>query len=428
MDCRDLGVKLPDGRAESGDERPEESGRGRQECLRHGHGQADYDGDLQRTRWVLWVLSAGAVCIAVLWQWATVTANYGGNWSALFCTGAIQRQPPLVFSEHVYLFQGSSGYDGQSYHYMAHDPFLRSDLKNFIDDPRLRYRRILVPLLAHGLAFGRSDWVDGAYRVVCLLSIGFGVFWSCRIAQEAGAAVGWGLLFLGMPAIPITVDRLVVDGSLAALTAGFVLYSRSGWWRVFAVLGCAALTRETGFLLIGAYCAGLAWERAWRSAGLFLLSAAPAMGWYGYVQMRTVGQPYGASLIPFSAIVHAIGNPWRYPPGTPFVNAVLAADYLALGGVLVAFGLAFMWFARRPGETLRIAAVLFAGMAVVVQRTDHWQNVYDFGRVYTPLLVCLGALAAQGRNGWLLAPVAMMLPRVAIQFAPQVLGVVRWIV
>lgn len=362
----------------------------------------------------------------MLWQWATVTANYGGNWSALFCTGAVQRQPPLVSTEHIYLFEGSGGYDGQSYHYMAHDPFLSSDLKEFLDDARLRYRRILVPLLAYGLALGRSDWVDGAYRMVCLLSIGLGVFWSCRIAQEAGVTAGWGLLFLAMPAIPITVDRLTVDGSLAALTAGFVLYSRSASWRLFAVLAGAALTRETGLLLVGAFCARLAWERAWRSAGVFLFSAAPAIGWYGYVQMRTVGQPYGASLIPFAAIFHAIGNPWRYPPGTPFVNAVLLADYLALGGVLLAFGLAFAWFARSPRETLRIAGVLFAAMAVVVQRADHWQNVYDFGRVYTPLLVCLGALAAQGRNGWLLAPVAMMLPRVAIQFAPQVLGVVRW--
>src|SRR5262249_41410422 len=98
----------------------------------------------------------------------------------------------------------------------------------------------------------------------------------------------------------------------------------------------------------------------------------------------------------------------------------------ALAGVLLGFAFAFLWFARAPGDPLRVAAMLFATMALVFQRIDHWQNVYDFGRVYTPLLLCLSALAAQYRNPWLLTPVAMILPRIAIQLAPQVLGVIRW--
>ena len=103
------------------------------------------------------------------------------------------------------------------------------------------------------------------------------------------------------------------------------------------------------------------------------------------------------------------------------------ADYLALAGVLLAFGFAFLWFARGPHCPLRIAAMLFATLALVVQRTDHWQNVYDFGRVYTPVLLCLAALGAQYRRPWLLTPVAMMLPRLAIQLAPQALGIIHWL-
>lgn len=372
-------------------------------------------------------MALGGAVVVLFWQWATVHANYGGNWTALFCTGALTRQPPLNTSQHVYVFANSHGYDGQFYRYIAHDPFLRSDLKNYIDDPRVRYRRILVPLLAYGLALGQPALIDPAYEFVCLLSIGLGVYWSCRFAQNIGLDAAWGLIFLAVPAIPITVDRLVVDGALAALTAAFVYYSPAPSWKLFVVLACAFLTRETGLLLVLAYCIYLACRREFRMAGVFLLSAVSAIGWYAYVQAKTAPMPYQMSMVPLSAILRVLGHPWKYPPGTPFASTVVLADYLALAGVLLAFGFAFIWFARRPADPIRIAAALFATMALVFQRTDHWQNVYDFGRVYTPVLLCLAGVAAQSRNPWLLLPIAMLLPRIAIQLAPQALGIIHGI-
>jgi len=368
-----------------------------------------------------------AIVIAV-WQWATVTANYGGNWTALFCTGSVQPHPPLVAQEHVYLFVNSAGYDGQLYHYIAHDPLMRSDLKFYVDDPRLRYRRILVPLLAYAVAVGRSEWVDPAYELVFLISIGLGVYWSCRFGQQVGLPAPWGLLFLLMPAVPIAMDRLVVDAGLATLTAAFLCYGRSPSWRLFLVLACAALTRETGLLLILAYCAYLLQRREFRIASIFLLSALPAVAWYFYVQTRTTGKPYDVSLIPLSAILQALENPWSYPAGTPFVGVVHLADYIALAGVLMGFGLVLYSYLREPSDPLLIAALLFVLTGLVFQRTDQWENVYSFGRLYTPPLLCLSAVAAQHRKPWLLAPVAMILPRVAIQLTPQALGMVRWIV
>jgi hypothetical protein len=375
----------------------------------------------------IWAFPLAAVVFVASWQWATVSANYGGNWTALFSTGALRQQPPIALSEHVYVFPNSNGFDGQFYHYIAHDPFLRSDLKNYIDDARLRYRRILIPLLAYALALGQSDFIDRSYEAICLLSIGLGTYWSCRLAQNSGLTAAWGLLFLALPAIPITLDRLVVDAGLAALAAAFLYYSPKPSWKLFVVLACAAMTRETGFLLLLAYCSFLAWRREFQASATFLLAAIPAAAWYAYAQVKTMGSPYPVSFIPFSAILRVLRHPSRYPPGTPFADAIRAADYLALAGVLMAFGLAFFCFARGPWDPPRIAAMLFATLAIVLQRTDHWQNVYDFGRVYTPALLCIAAIAAQYRNPWLLAPIVMMLPRIAIQLASQMLSVARWI-
>jgi hypothetical protein len=383
------------------------------------------------------------VAFVALWQWATITANYRGNWTALFCTGALQPHPPLSGSEHIYEFANSRGYDGQFYHYIAHDPFLRSDLKNYVDDLRLRYHRIFVPLLAYGLAFGDQALIDRAYELVFLLSVGLGVYWSCRFVQDSGLAAAWGLLLLAIPAVPVAMDRMVIDGALAALTAGFVYYSRSASrrsasgrsasgrsasWKLFAVLTCAVLTRETGFLLVLAYVAYLALHREFRMAAVFLLSAAPAVAWYVYVQANAAGSSYSPALIPFWFVVRDMGLPWKYPPGTPLAGAVIAADGLALAGAFLAFGLAFLWFARAPSDPLRIAAALFAAMALSLDVPVQFQNVYHFGRYYSPLFVCLSGIAAQTRNPWLLLPLAMMLPRIAIQLTPQALGVIHWIV
>ena len=378
--------------------------------------------------WLFLSLALAAASMIVLWQWTTVTANYGGSWSALFCTGSMVRHPPLVSLEHTYVFANSTGYDGQEYHYAAHDPFLRTGLKHYIDDARLRYRRILVPLLAYTLALGRSAWIDSAYELVSLFSIGLGVYWSCRFTMEAGLSPYWGLLFLMFPAIPITVDRMVIDGALAALTVGFLVYAnQTPSWKIVAILACAAVTRETGFLLILAYSVSLVSHRDFRHAWIALLSAVPALAWCCYVQANTQAQPYAASFVPLSAIVRVLTHPWTYPASIPLVGAVLTADYLALFGVILAFALAFVVFIRFPAGPIQAAAVLFAAMGVVLQRTDHWQNVYDFGRVYTPLLLLLASLAVRQRKLWLLVPVALMLPRIAAQFVPQVLGIVRWI-
>jgi hypothetical protein len=375
----------------------------------------------------IWLLALGGTLLVLLWQWATVSANYGGNWTALFCTGAREKQPPLNTTEHVYLFANSSGFDGQFYRYVAHDPWMRSDLKNYVDDQRLRYRRILVPLLAYGFALGQPGFINRAYEFVCLLAIGLGVYWSCRFAQNTGLAAAWGLVFLAMPAIPITADRLVVDAGLAALTAAFVYYCRSPSWKLFVVLMCAVLTRETGLLLVLAYCAYLAWRRQFRMAGVFLLSAVPAAAWYGFVQRNTPGNSYRLSLAHFATILRELQRPLRYSPDVPFAAAVGVGDYVAIAGALLGFGLALVWWARSARDPLRIAALLFTLLALLVDVPTQWYSVYTFGRYDTPMLLCLSGMAAQSRNPWLLLPIAMMLPRIAIQLAPQALGVIHWI-
>src|ERR1700735_587174 len=102
---------------------------------------------------VLYALTAAV--LALTWQALTVRYTYRGNGTALFCTGALSNPPPAALvSEHIYRFPNSYGYDGQFYHYMAHDPLLRRGFQSSLDSPRFRYRRMLVPFSAWLLGSG----------------------------------------------------------------------------------------------------------------------------------------------------------------------------------------------------------------------------------------------------------------------------------
>ncbi|MGA3025140.1 MAG: hypothetical protein ABSF98_10240 [Bryobacteraceae bacterium] len=375
------------------------------------------------------ILFAGLALFAVLtWQWATVRANYAANWTALFCTGAVRGVPPTLASEHIYLFPGSTGFDGQMYHYIAHDPLMRSqELKRYVDEPRMRYRRILLPALAWLLALGRAGWIDGMYLAVNLLFVGLGVFWSAELLRGIGRHPAWGLLFLLLPATVVSVDRLVTDGALAALAVAFVLHAKRPCWQLFLVLAAATLTRETGFLLLAGYCGYLSIQRRWATAAVFSLAGLPAALWYGYVQLHSAPLHYAPHWLPLPELLGSLLHPVLYPAGVPLVPLVQAADLLALAGMLLAFALAILLVARGCLQPECLAALLFAlvGIFVLPQRTDEWQNVYGFGRAWSPLLLFLAVEALRRRSvAWLL-PWALMVPRLAIQIAPQALGAIK---
>ena len=328
--------------------------------------------------------------------------------------------------QHIYQFPDSYGFDGQMYHYVAHDPLMRSpELKASVDTPWLRYRRVLVPgFLAYLLAMGRADWVDRAYDAIVLIFIAGGTYWIALYCQARGFAVVWGLLFLLIPATIISVDRiLVLDVALVALTAAFAWYGPKPSWRLFTVLALAALARETGFLLIAGYCGFLLLHRQPGRGALFACAAAPALVWYAYVRAHTPAESYAFSLVPLRAITHAWLHPLPYPPGMRLVWVAMLGDRLALAGILTAFGLVLYWSAKRPMDASSLVALAFVGMGLIVQRDDHWLHVYDYGRVYSPVLLILWLWGFE-RKSWLAAaPFAMLLPRIGMQIWPQIVGV-----
>src|SRR5260370_27150167 len=95
-----------------------------------------------------------ALAVAVLWlcQFATVRYNYGGNWTGLFCIAPHMPVPEFLRSERLYIFQGTEGYDGQVFHLIAHDPWMRRGSAAGQRGAEVRYQRNFGPAPARALA------------------------------------------------------------------------------------------------------------------------------------------------------------------------------------------------------------------------------------------------------------------------------------
>src|ERR1700693_1729107 len=117
------------------------------------------------------------------------------------------------------------GYDGQFYRPIAHDPLIRRGFAAYVDNPSLRWRRIGVPGLAALLAFGNDGAVDFTYAAVQLVFVLLGAFWLARYAQDRHEHAAWGLAFLLIPAVAVSLDRMTIDLALGALKIGVI---RSG--------------------------------------------------------------------------------------------------------------------------------------------------------------------------------------------------------
>ncbi len=359
------------------------------------------------------------------WQVLTVHFNHQGDWTALFVTGAQYPPPPALASEKLRQFPGE-GYDGQMYHDIAHDPLLRRGFGPYMDNARLRYRRILLPALAFLMAAGRQNAIDASYIACNLLFLFLGAWWLAGYFALSGRNPAWAILFVLVPAALISLDRLTVDLSLAALCLGVAYYARiDAPRRLWAVLALACLSRETGIALAIAFCASELARRSFSRTAIYAASIAPAALWYLYVMVNTEPIPmHWPQLIPMAGVLGSLAHPFPYP-FSPAVNAVITAtDFLAIGGAMMACVLAFVAFSRNRFGYLEIAAVLWAAGAILLPRI-FWEDCCSSGRVLTPMLIVVALRAVDGASLVWIAPLVLVSMRTWLQLLSPLLGILK---
>lgn len=371
------------------------------------------------------VVAAVGALTACAWQVLVAHYLYGGNCTGLFLTGERFPPPPPLAAE-IRRSPGD-GYDGQFYHYIAHDPWFRRGFAPYIDAPRLRYRRMLLPALANLLAAGQDRYIDRTYIALVLLGIFLGIWWTGAFAHLHGSSPWLGLGFLLAPGVMISIDRLVVDGMLATACAGFLWFLETDpGWPLYIVLLAAALVRETGLLLSASYIAALLWERRWRRAAAFLTSALPAAAWFWWVARHTSpeGTPWFHDL-PLAGYLHQLLHPNSYPLGSSAALAVVILDYAALAGVALAGFYALRSLRRKTLSPDTIAIVCFAALACLLPSGDFWSDPDGYGRILTPLVLLLALEALRRRQAAMALPMLLVSARLAVQFAGLAVRMVK---
>lgn len=295
----------------------------------------------------------------------------------------------------------------------------------------------MIPLTAYLLALGRDDFVDAAYVAVILLVVFCGAWWLSLYAVTHGFHPAWGLLFAAVPGTVTSIDRMTIDGGLAATCIGFALYAERGSkGRTYAVLVAAGLMRETGLILVGGYALYLLWNRSLRPAVLFATTAIPALIWFAFVWVHTKAESNELmavvptrdtwfSLIPMKAFLVRMVQPYHYQT-TPAIDAALIVfDYVALLFAALAIAVALRMAWRREAGPVEFCVYLYALMAIFLSFQDAWTEVYGFGRILSPLLV-LVALYGISRQRWVaVAPVLVVGARALLQLAPQSLKILE---
>lgn len=391
-----------------------------------------------RSASLVWALAGFLLVLG--WQFVTVRANYGGNWTGLFFTGASVPVPDALAST-TYRVQSAKGYDGQYYRLIAHDPFFHENTAAYLDAPRLRARRILIPILAWVLAGGRQGLIDGAYVLVVASFILGGIYWlACTMVQQ-GRHAAWGFLFLVVPATLVSIDRMTVDVALGALTALFafqLLAHRERW--LWFTLASAVLVRETGVMLPAAAVLAALLRRDFRRAVLWASAALPALAWYLYVQYNVALAPVGARMaaIPRWVVPHlGLGiveralDPPKYGLSAQLETIARGIDGIALAATVAAAVMSLVRLRKTPTAALRAVLCIQVFFMIFMTNKLFWNTPFGYSRPIAPLFVLLIAGAGMGPNfgavfrGVLLC--VMVDLRLFTEIKAEVLGVLHWL-
>lgn len=385
------------------------------------------------------VWAAISVVLVLSWQSFTVHANYEGNWTGLFQTGQAQPVPEKLVAS-TFRDSHPSGYDGQFYRFLAHDPWLQHGVVGYFDNPSIRSRRILVPLLAWVLAGGRHGAIDGAYILLISASIFVGVYWLGRIMVHHGRSSAWGLSFLAVPAVPIGIDSMTVDVSLAALTAYFAWQVQTDNRRwLWLTVAAAPLIRETGIILVGACVIAPLLRRKIRTTAYWMTAAVPALLWSAYLYSAIPARaatysamvPWWVSPKPKLGILSALFQTVDYPNLSGQVESVVhVLDTLSRAGVIVAVLLAALQLLRIKWGEMWIALAATAAFVPFLSLPSLWLSAYSYSRPISPLFVLMLAACGARLSGptFTVAMVACLMIdlRISAEVLTQVLGILSW--
>jgi hypothetical protein len=306
------------------------------------------------------------------------------------------------------------GYDGQFAYFIALDPV---GARPYIDNAPYRYGRILYPIAAWALSFGRPGAVPYVLVALNVLAVLATVYLLAGFLQRHGCAAWWAVVYGFFPGLVLAVRRDLTE-PLAFFLVACAILALERWPRhplrsaPFFALGMLAREVVLGFLAVAAVAVALrnrAGRRLERSSirdavALVVLSVAPYLAYQLFLRawLGTGFYEVHTSLVPLKGLTEPIGEVER-----------MREVYLVVLPGLFWFALA-VWVGIRHRLTLPLALVVLNVVLFVVWLPPaSYFNYLASGRastglvlaavLATPSLLSLrGAEAAATRVGLLL--------------------------
>jgi hypothetical protein len=240
-----------------------------------------------------------------------------------------------------------------------------------------RYGRILYPLAAWLLAFGRPSLVAWTMPVVYAISVGLLVVAACALLTARGAPARRGLLLMAVPSFWVTLPIVFLDPVAVALTLAvyrLALTRRTAAARVTAT--ATLLTREIAFIALLPFVWRDVREKRFRSAAAWLATAIPILVWLAVVRARFgewgFRQPAGRGALsgPFAGYVRVVVergalDGWYLAAALLGIVTVVAgvwvyrrSDWFPIAQAALLFSLLIVFFGptavRLPAQTIRL--------------------------------------------------------------------------
>ncbi len=325
-----------------------------------------------------------------------------------------------------------AGYDGQFYAQLAVNPDLTSsEVLRTLDNPQYRARRILLPLLAHSLGFGRPWLTLQVYALINVAAWGalaWVLYRETRDQRVTGALV-WATCLLNLGVLDSIRESLTDLPAVLLIATAVVLLAGHPQriWTAALLLAAGGLVRETAVLA-----AGMLLPAKWRIAPAgpskllpVLLAGLPAALWMLCLKWLAVGgNAVGAENFGWPGV--AFGRQF-YESGA----AILAGSrhWQFVFGPIAALGFAWqsgfvMCQALRSGSWWTRAALPFALLFWVLGDSEWGSRAgggyWAVARVCLPMTMAYCLTIPRGRNfGWWLVLPNLCVVHAVIRFWPD---------
>ncbi|HAT04102.1 MAG TPA: hypothetical protein DCS29_05055 [Candidatus Magasanikbacteria bacterium] len=168
--------------------------------------------------------------------------------SKFIILGDKQIQNIQKIPKNIAIYENSLGYDGQFYFFIATNPQIKkhTELGIKIDEPPIRFQRILYPLLTKILALNRVENMPFVMLYINILAIGLMGYVGAHIAKNFNRHPIFGIILPLYPGFLLSLNRDLTEplASLLLLTS-YLLYQKNKMIGAAIIATLAVLTRET---------------------------------------------------------------------------------------------------------------------------------------------------------------------------------------